>query len=174
MSTLETLGRGSAHLIRGILLGVLTAVCLITLGPVVLGQRTYTVLSGSMSPQIDTGDMVVTKPIRPAVARAGQIVTFVDPEDRSRLINHRVVSVRRGERRVAFVTRGDANTSTERWTVPRTGSIGLVQYLIPKLGYALFWTRGRIARLALLLIPALVLAALLIHSVWRPDTGAAR
>lgn len=133
----------------------------------VAGYRSMTVMSGSMEPAIQTGDVVVNRPIAPLDARVGDVVTFREPGSGARFITHRVrrVSARAGK--VTFVTKGDANTGTERWTIPADGEIGRVQFRLPHLGYALFWTRGRYAILGLVTIPALLLAAMTVARIWR-------
>jgi signal peptidase I len=148
----------------GLLFGTLFAAA----APQLLGFRSFTVRSGSMTPAIETGDVVVTKPISPLAARIGDVVTFVDPEGTGKLFSHRVQSVRAAGDEVAFVTRGDANTSTERWRVPAGGSIGRVAYRIPKIGYALSWIDSGPARLALIAIPALLLLWGALMRIWRP------
>jgi signal peptidase len=80
-----------------------------------------------------------------------------------------VQSVRPVGKDVAFVTRGDANTSTERWRVPADGSIGKVVYRIPKVGYALAWIDTPAARLALIALPALLLLCAALARIWRPE-----
>jgi signal peptidase len=107
-------------------LGLLFGTLLAAVAPQLAGYRSFTVRSGSMTPAIETGDVVVTKPIAPLSARVGDVVTFVDPEGTGKLFSHRVQSVRAVGDDVAFVTRGDANTSTEHWRVPASGSVGKV------------------------------------------------
>jgi signal peptidase len=119
-----------------------------------------------MEPAIATGDVVVNRPIAPLDARVGDVITFRDPGDASRFITHRVRHIRARDGRVAFVTKGDANNSTERWAVPVDGEIGRVDYRVPRLGYALFWTRGRYAKLGLITIPALLLGAMTLGRIW--------
>ena len=148
----------------GLLFGTLAA----AVAPQLVGFRSFTVRSGSMTPAIETGDVEVTQPISPLSARVGDIVTFVDPEGTGKLFSHRVQSVRVVGDEVAFVTRGDANTSTERWRVPVGGSIGRVVYRIPKVGYALAWVDSAPARLALIAIPALLLLWAALVRIWRP------
>ena len=148
----------------GLVFGTLVA----AVAPQLFGFRSFTVRSGSMTPAIETGDVVVTKPISPLAARVGDVVTFVDPEGTGKLFSHRVQSVRAIGDEVAFVTRGDANTSTEHWRVPAGGSIGRVAYRIPKIGYALSWIDSGPARLALIAIPALLLLWGALVRIWRP------
>jgi signal peptidase len=150
-------------------LGLLAGTVLAAVAPQLAGYRSFTVRSGSMTPAIETGDVIVTEPISPLSARVGDIVTFVDPEGTGKLFSHRVQSVRAAGEDVAFVTRGDANTSTEHWRVPADGSIGKVVYRIPKVGYALAWIDSPPARLALIAIPALLLLWAALVRIWRPE-----
>jgi signal peptidase I len=150
-------------------LGALFAALLAAAAPLALGDRSFTLRSGSMTPAMETGDVVVTEPISPLSARVGDIVTFVDPEGTGKLFSHRVQSVRPAGEVVHFVTRGDANTSVERWSVPADGSIGKVVYRVPKLGYALVWTGTPEGRIALIAIPALLLCWTALARIWRRD-----
>jgi signal peptidase I len=149
-------------------LGLLFGTLFAAVAPQLAGYRSFTVRSGSMTPAIETGDVVVTKSISPLSARVGDVVTFVDPEGTGKLFSHRVQSVRPLGDEVAFVTRGDANTSTEHWRVPANGSIGRVAYRIPKIGYALSWIDSGPSRLALIAIPALLLLWAAMVRIWRP------
>jgi signal peptidase len=149
-------------------LGLLFAALFASVGPLALGDRSFTMRSGSMTPAIETGDVVVTEPISPLSARVGDVVTFRDPEGSGKLFSHRVQAVRPVGGDVRFVTRGDANTSTERWNVPADGSVGKVLYTVPKIGYALMWTGTVPARIALIVIPALLLCWTGLKRIWRP------
>jgi signal peptidase len=136
--------------------------------PLAIGDHSYVVRSGSMTPAIETGDVVVVRSIDPLEARVGQIVTFKDPDGSGRLLSHRVRAVHRAGDRVRFVTQGDANSAQERWNVPVAGHIGRVLYRIPKLGYALGWTQGPPGKIGLIVVPALLLAGFGLARIWRP------
>ena len=71
-------------------LGVMAGLFLSVSVPYLFGERSLTVLSGSMEPQLHVGDVVVVDQVPPLEVRVGDIVTFRDPEDASRLITHRV------------------------------------------------------------------------------------
>jgi signal peptidase len=135
--------------------------------PLALGDHSYVVRSGSMTPTIETGDVVVAQQIEPLSARVGQIVTFKDPDGSGRLLSHRVRAVHRNGTDVSFVTQGDANTGQERWNVPVDGQIGRVLYRIPKIGYALVWTQVPGGRVGLIVIPALLLVGFALSRIWR-------
>ena len=149
-------------------LGIVMGLAAATTAPALLEYRTFNVLTSSMEPSIPVGSVVVDEPIKPAEARPGQVITFPDPGNNSRLFTHRVqrVSFRAG--RVYMVTRGDANDAVERWNVPAREEIGRVVYMAPKLGYLRQWAAGRGGQLAAL--TAVVLWGLsALRDIWRDE-----
>jgi signal peptidase len=137
--------------------------------PLAFDARPLTVLSGSMEPALDTGDISVVKRIAPLDARPGDIVTFEDPDEPGRLITHRVrrMSARGGA--VQFETRGDANNASERWQVAASGEISRVIYRIPELGRVLLVARTSSVLPFVLGAALLLLLALELVAIWRPD-----
>jgi signal peptidase len=111
--------------------------------------------------------VVVTKPVAARDVRVGDVITFPD-EEREELVTHRVRSIHLAGERASIETRGDANDASEHWSVASDGSVGRVAYHLPLVGYALVWTHGRYARLLLIVIPALLLAAIELRRIWRP------
>ena len=150
--------------------GFCFALLIAAVAPMALGLHTYTVQSGSMTPAIRTGDIVVSEPISPTDAQVGDIVTFKDPDGSGRLITHRARAISRGpDGRIDFVTRGDANNAFERWSVPAGGEIGRIVYRIPAIGYPLTWIGSGLGRIGLIVIPALILLALGLIRIWAPE-----
>jgi signal peptidase I len=134
--------------------------------PVVIGFRGSTVVTGSMEPHIRVGDAIVGHAVPPTRIHVGDIVSFQDPEQTGRELTHRVIAARRDGDVVHFATKGDANTSVERFKIPADGRIGLVSYRIPKLGFALSRFRGPPARISLVAVPALVLLVVELWQLW--------
>ena len=162
-SRARLVGRAIAWASFGFLASLVLAIGLCSL----VGFRALTVLSGSMEPAIDTGDLVIGSWIAPAEARVGDVVTFREP-GAHRLITHRVRSVRVVNGRVRVITRGDANNTSERWSVPTDGRISRVEYRVPKAGYVKAWLGSRYGRLGLITIPAFLLGILELVRIWRP------
>ena len=150
-------------------LGVVAAMLVVFLAGQAAGYERLAVMSGSMEPAVSTGDVVLSKHIRPIDARVGDVVTFKDPDNPKRLITHRVRSLHAAGPKVRFVTKGDANNAVERWNVPASGSVGRVEHRLPRLGYVFSWFGSTGRKLLLLLIPALLLAALEIRAIWRRE-----
>jgi signal peptidase I len=148
--------------------GVLFGVCMAVTIPFFFGMKSLTVLSGSMEPAIHVGDIVVVRQIAPMDARVGDIVTFRDPAEPAKLITHRVRRISVTGNMVAFDTKGDANTAIEQWRIATDGTIGLVVYRVPRLGYVLFYVHGALGRLLLVVVPALLLGGYEIWRIWSP------
>jgi signal peptidase len=134
--------------------------------PDAVGMHSFTVMSGSMEPAIHTGDVVIDRKIHPLEARPGDVVTFSDPSGRKRLITHRVRSIHVHGSRVSVVTKGDANNTVERWTVPASGHIGRVILRVPHVGYPLVYAHTRYGLIGLVAVPALLLCLLELRRIW--------
>ncbi len=163
------LARGLARFVAFTAVGLVVGIGAALLVPFAFDARPLVVLSGSMEPALDTGDVTVVRSIAPMDARPGDIVTFRDPADAERLITHRVRSMTVEGNAIQFVTRGDANNVSERWRVAADGEIGRVLYRVPELGWVLNYARSK-GIFVLLLGAALVLLVVFeLMAIWRPE-----
>ena len=151
----------------GVAIGATLGTAALLAAPNVVGGHAFTVMSGSMTPTIRTGDVVLDERIRPLQAHIGDIVTFKDPK-KPRLLTHRLRSVRRQGDKLLMVTKGDANNTVEKWVVPVRGQIGRVRYRVPKVGRLLWRTRTPQAKILIVALPALLLGVLQLVAIWRP------
>jgi signal peptidase I len=148
-------------------LGLIVGAALAAGAPRLFGLTSLTVLSGSMQPTIDTGDLIVGRPIPAESARIGDVITFREPGT-ERLVTHRVRDMQLSGRGIRLATKGDANNAPERWTITSGGTVSRVLYRLPKLGYVRSWMGGRFGRLIFIVIPVALLAALALLRIWRP------
>ncbi len=131
-----------------------------------LGDRPLVEYSGSMSPAIKPGDLLITRPAPAVSIHPGAIVTFNDPALHGRLITHRVIAVHGSRARLQFVTRGDANATAESWSVPRGGTVAVLQARIPWVGRATAWMAAGLARGLTLWLLTLVLSVAVLRRIW--------
>jgi signal peptidase I len=140
-----------------------------------IGYRPLVIKSGSMTPTIGVGSVVLSISVHPFQVRPGTIVTFRDPAIGQQLVTHRVVQMRRAGQLVEFVTKGDANHATEHWTVPVSGSIGRDVLVIPGVGRWLTALNLPVARIIEILGAMLLFAFLLLRWIWfTPETERTR
>ena len=126
-------------------------------------------MSGSMEPALGVGDVIINSRVSPAEVRVGDIVTFSDPEGTDKLITHRVRQLRIAKGTAHVVTKGDNTNAVERWDIPANGSLGRVEFRVPLLGFLVFWLHGPLARIGLIVVPALLLAGFELWRIWRPQ-----
>ena len=113
-----------------VVLVVLSAVFL--MGSRLLGYRVYTVISGSMEPELHVGALVYVKPVDPSEVKIGDDISFVLNEDLV-VATHRVIRI--DEQKKHFYTKGIANELEDTDPVHFNNLIGVVKFNIPLLGY---------------------------------------
>ena len=112
---------------------VLVAVFAVFLmGSRMLGMQVFNVISGSMAPTYDVGDLLYVKTVDPDSVKVGDVITFVLNEDLV-VATHRVVAVDSENRQ--FTTKGDANNTEDASPVHFNNLIGVPVFSIPMLGY---------------------------------------
>ena len=116
-----------------ILVMLAVVLCAVVTGAV-FGYRALTIQSGSMTPTLHVGDVVIDRSVQPLSVRPHEIVTFRDPHLGQELVTHRVISMRRSGDRVDFVTKGDANVVTEHWDVAVTVASDSEILVLPRIG----------------------------------------
>ncbi|MBF0686473.1 MAG: signal peptidase I [Cellulomonas sp.] len=118
------------------LLVLLAAAVALAVVPKALDGAALTVLTGSMVPTYDPGDVVVVRGVKdaPAEVRVGDVVTFQPVSDDPTLITHRVVGKVFTAEGTMFVTRGDANSADDAPLLPAQIKAEAV-YHVPWVGY---------------------------------------
>lgn len=98
----------------------------------------YVVLTGSMLPEIQVKDVVVTKKVDAAELEKGDIITFASSDSRflGTIITHRIIKKNQDkDGNITFQTQGDNNNVADSALVQPNNIYGKVILKIPKLGY---------------------------------------
>jgi len=111
--------------------------------PKVTGGMSLTVLTGSMRPGINPGDVVVTRGVdtqQAASLNIGDVITFLPYPDDPTLVTHRIIAKSVGASGVSFITQGDNNNVADSWGPVHDFQVrGNVLYVVPKVGWARQW-----------------------------------
>lgn len=75
------------------------------------GYRIFTVATGSMVPQYEVGDILISKEIDPSQIKVDDDIVYRGKEGsfKDRIVTHRVISVREEEGQYKIITKGIAN-----------------------------------------------------------------
>ena len=139
----------------------------ITIGPRFLPYQALIVRSGSMSPTIPTGSIVFYTKIPSAKVKVGDVIAFSKPGDPTEKVTHRVYQIGHSATGEYFTTKGDANGTPDDWRVPAVGTGWIARFHVPAIGYALVDLQSTLARLLLLVIPAILLGAITLYEIWQ-------
>lgn len=123
--------------------------------PSIAGFRPMTVLSGSMVPVFNPGDLIVAKTIDPQTVKKGDIITF-DVDSRT-VVTHRVVDIVHQNGKIYFRTKGDANNVADPDLVRSTQLVGEYTFKIPYAGYLSSFARSTKGFILLIVIPIILL-----------------
>ncbi|MEY7852179.1 signal peptidase I [Natrarchaeobius sp. A-rgal3] len=135
--------------------------------PGVIGaEYSFVVLTGSMAPAIDPGDVVVVGETDPATIESGDVITFAR-EGADAPVTHRVVGVASVGGELAFETKGDANSEVDAGLVPAGNVLGVVVLTIPYLGYVIQMTNSTAGFLLLVVVPIVLFVASELWALFR-------
>ncbi len=126
------LGRNSGSSLRGWMIASVLCVLVVWTSTGLLGIQPTTVISGSMRPTMDVGDIAIVLYAPADSVQTGDIIQFWRDGE---MVIHRVVEVSDEETRRLFVTKGDANREPDAAPVYPRQVKGKVVLNIPKVGW---------------------------------------
>jgi len=92
------------------------------------------VVSGSMVPTLERGDLIVVRGVDPREITVGTIIVFHSPGDYDTLIVHRVYGLEQEGDEIYFRTKGDYNPRPDDWMIPANYVVGVFIARIPYVG----------------------------------------
>ncbi len=93
--------------------------------------------SGSMSPNIDKGDVVIVKKTdNYGSLKVGDVLVY---EKNDRVIVHRITKIVNDNNKYVFSTKGDANNAEDAYPIYEEDIIGKVQFKIILIGWPTVW-----------------------------------
>ncbi len=93
------------------------------------------IVSGSMVPVFEIGDVVIVAKTSAATIKPGDIIQYQKMEGKQKInIMHRVIKIEQSGDTKAFITKGDANSTADSDPVPPENVVGKVIMKIPKIG----------------------------------------
>lgn len=114
--------------------------------PSILENKFFIVLTGSMSPTIEVGDLVIVKDINPEDINVDDVITFSSTSS-DNITTHRVKEVLNDGQDISYVTQGDANNVEDPMPVESDVLLGKVNKVIPSVGTILLWIQKNIMKI---------------------------
>ncbi|QGA80211.1 signal peptidase I [Candidatus Nanohalobium constans] len=121
------------------------------------GINGFIVQSGSMEPEIMTGSVLFTKATNPDKIQEGDTITYKDGDIHT---THKVINKETSENQTTFKTKGIANKAADPGRINAEQVVGKKIFSIPYLGYIITLTGTKFAKIALIVVPATLLAGI--------------
>lgn len=141
----------------------------LAVGPRFLNYQTSTMLTGSMSPGINPGDVVVSVRTPLSDLKVGDVITYSIPIDDHRIETHRVVSIKRDDAgSTSVTTKGDANPGADPWNAVLSEDYVYTQAgVVPYLGDVIRALRQPLIQTLLLYGASALLVVVLLTAIWQ-------
>lgn len=158
-----------------LMIASVAALLFLAVGPRILGYQTSTMLTGSMSPVINPGDVVVSVPVPVSGVRAGDVITYRIPVEDQRVETHRVTKVFTApDGSTAVRTKGDANRNVDPWEASLNGeTVHKHVFTVPVLGHVIRALRQPEVLDALTYGAPAILVLGVLRSIWSREPATA-
>lgn len=126
--------------------------------PSIGGKFPMIVLSDSMYPLFQSGDLIICDVAQAGEIRVDDVISFYDPMGSgTSVVTHRVIEIVNEGGSTSFRTKGDNNNAEDTALVPAANLLGVYQRRIPKLGHAAMFMQTTTGLIVCCVFPILVL-----------------
>jgi signal peptidase len=120
--------------------------------PITGNYKVLIVLSGSMSPAIKMGSVVVVKPASDYAI--GDVITFGPMSKTKTPTTHRIYDIKVVDNNPVYITKGDANNAPDAREIKKTDILGKVLFSVPYVGFAVDAARKPAGFALIIIVPA--------------------
>jgi signal peptidase I len=142
---------------------------ILAIGPRLYPFQSFYVRTGSMSPVIPVGALVVATRASATELKPGDVIVFRRPDRPQMMVVHRINAIEQTDSGPAFITKGDANGTPDAWLVPATGDGWRAEYSISRAGFVVGWLHAALSRRGWLGGVAIGVAIYLLVVIWRSE-----
>lgn len=126
--------------------------------PSIGGYFPLIVLTDSMQPEIDGGDLIICHTIEADDVKDGDVIAFFDPAGNgTSIVTHRVTDVVKDGGSVSFKTKGDANNAEDRMLVEEDDLVGIYQSRIKGAGNIAMFMQSTTGLIICVVLPIILL-----------------
>lgn len=126
-------------------------------------EKAFIVLSGSMTPLMLPGDIIVVKSVDLNELTVGDILTFRDPGGKpNTYVTHRIIALKK-DKELIFKTKGDANNAEDKFNVTASKAVGQMVFVIPFVGYLPEIIKNKNIFFLMVILPA---SLIVIGEIW--------
>lgn len=126
--------------------------------PDVGGYFPLIVLTESMEPAIDAGDLIICRTVEAEDVAVGDVISFFDPAGNgTAIVTHRVIEIVNEDGVEKFRTRGDNNNTEDKVLVEAEDLVGTYMSRIPGAGHVAMFMQTTTGLVVCVFLPILLL-----------------
>ena len=126
--------------------------------PDVGGYLPMIVLTDSMYPEIESGDLIICHTIDPEDVKVDDVITFFDPAGNgTSIVTHRVIEIVEEDGGLSFRTKGDFNNTEDKEPVPADKLVGIYQTRIAGAGNVALFMQSTTGLIICVVLPIVLL-----------------
>ena len=138
------------------------------------GNQSLIVRSGSMSPAIDAGSVIVVRPETKLITPSGDKIPLYNKNDiiafrkefgSETIITHRIVDSKVEKNGVFYKTKGEENEDVDSWLVNELNIVGRAYIVLPLFGFLLAFAKSDLGFPIVIIMPAVFAMLLEFYSV---------
>ena len=126
--------------------------------PGIGGYSPLIVLTGSMEPEIMSGDLIIVKKIDGKDVKNEDVIAFTDPDGNgTSILTHRVNEIYEEDGKIFFKTQGDANDTEDRLPVSEDALVGVYVTRVAGAGNIAMFMQTTAGLIVCVLVPLILL-----------------
>jgi len=134
---------------------IIAILLIVSVFPITGNYKVMVVQSGSMTPAIKMGSVVMVKPADDY--KIGDVITF-GPYSRTQApTTHRIYDIKVTGGTPVYITKGDANNAPDQREITKRDIVGKVFFSVPYLGYAVAAAKKPYGFMLIIVVPAVII-----------------
>lgn len=126
--------------------------------PSIGGYFPLIVLTDSMYPGIQSGDLIICHTATAQEVQVGDVISFFDPAGNgTSVVSHRVIEINDAAGELSFTTQGDANNAADAAAVPAENLVGIYMTRIAGAGNVAMFMQSTPGLVVCVVIPLVLL-----------------
>lgn len=126
--------------------------------PDIGGYLPMIVLTDSMYPEIESGDLIICHTIKAEDVKVDDVISFFDPAGNgTSIVTHRVIEVVEENGEISFRTKGDFNNTEDKDLVPAENLVGIYQSRIAGAGKIAMFMQSTAGLIICVVLPIVLL-----------------
>ncbi len=125
--------------------------------PSIAGTLPLIVLTDSMLPEIESGDLIVCKTAEAEDIKVNDVISFFDPAGNgTSIVTHRVIEIVKEDGKILFRTRGDNNNTEDKELVPAKNLVGIYKVRIAGAGHIAMFMQSPTGLIICVVLPIIL------------------